>query len=151
MIQFRKVDKSNYMDCLCLKVKESQKGFVADNAQSLVEARFEEGLFTRAIYAEDTLVGFLLFDYDCTIPGWSLSRFTIGQQYQGQGFGKEAVKAFLRYMKEEMQVAEIYISVEIENIPAAEMYKKIGFTFVKSVEYEFDGVTYRENQMKIRL
>ena len=54
-------------------------------------------------------------------------------------------------MKEEMQVAEIYISVEIENIPAAEMYKKIGFTFVKSVEYEFDGVTYRENQMKIRL
>lgn len=47
MIQFREVDKSNYMDCLCLKVKESQKGFVADNAQSLVEARFEEGLFTR--------------------------------------------------------------------------------------------------------
>lgn len=58
MIQFREVDESNYMDCLCLKVKESQKGFVADNAQSLLEARFEEGLFTRAIYADDTLVGF---------------------------------------------------------------------------------------------
>ena len=42
MITFREIDKSNYMDCICLQVADEQKGFVADNAQSSGEARFEE-------------------------------------------------------------------------------------------------------------
>ena len=46
MITFREIDKSNYMECICLKVKDEQRGFVADNARSLAEARFEEGLYT---------------------------------------------------------------------------------------------------------
>ena len=74
MITFREIDKSNYMDCICLQVADEQKGFVADNAQSLVEARFEEGLYTRAIYADGVIVGFLLFDYDPEIPGWYCGR-----------------------------------------------------------------------------
>ncbi len=37
---FRKIDKSNYWDCMELTVDDSQKGFVADNKQSLVEAFF---------------------------------------------------------------------------------------------------------------
>ena len=40
MITFREIDKSNYMECICLKVKDEQRGFVADNARSLAEARF---------------------------------------------------------------------------------------------------------------
>lgn len=47
MITFREIDKSNYMECISLKVKDEQRGFVADNARSLAEARFEEGLYTR--------------------------------------------------------------------------------------------------------
>ncbi|UQT50883.1 hypothetical protein M5E87_06895 [Flavonifractor plautii] len=34
MITFREIDKSNYMECICLKVKDEQRGFVADNARS---------------------------------------------------------------------------------------------------------------------
>ncbi len=151
MISFREIDKHNYMDCICLRVKDHQKDFVADNARSLVEAQFEEGLYTRAIYSDNTMVGFLLYDYDAEIPGWSLSRIMIGQQYQGQGYGKEAVKEFLKYMKEEMRICELYICVELENVAAYEMYQKLGFSFVKQIEYDFDGVHYRENQMRIRL
>ena len=50
MITFREIDKSNYMECICLKVKDEQRGFVADNARSLAEARFEEGLYTPVSY-----------------------------------------------------------------------------------------------------
>ena len=151
MITFRKIDHSNYMDCICLKVREDQIGFVADNARSLVEARFEEGLYTRAVYSDDTMVGFVLFDYDPEIPGWCMSRFMIGAQYQGQGLGKEAVLRFLDFMREEMKVGELYIHVELENTTAYEMYQKLGFRFVKPIQYEFDGVVYRERQMKICL
>lgn len=40
MICFKEIDKHSYMACILLKVKESQKGFVTDNARSLVEAYF---------------------------------------------------------------------------------------------------------------
>ena len=119
MITFREIDKSNYMDCICLHVADEQKGFVADNARSLVEARFEEGLYTRAIYADGVMVGFLLFDYDPEIPGWSLSRMMIGAQYQGRGYGTAAVKAFLQYIRDTMAIRELYLCVELENTVAA--------------------------------
>ena len=151
MITFREIDKSNYMDCICLKVKDNQRGFVADNARSLAEARFEEGLYTRAIYSGDTMVGFVLFDYDTEIPGWCKSRFMIGAQYQGQGLGREAILRFLDYVKEQMSLRELYIHVELENTVAFELYQKLGFRFVKQIQYEFDGVVYRERQMKIDL
>ena len=151
MITFREIDKSNYMDCICLKVKDNQRGFVADNARSLAEARFEEGLYTRAVYSGDTMVGFVLFDYDTEIPGWCMSRFMIGAQYQGQGLGREAILRFLDYVKEQMSLRELYIHVELENTVAFELYQKLGFRFVKQIQYEFDGVVYRERQMNIDL
>ena len=151
MITFREIDKSNYMDCICLKVKDNQRGFVADNARSLAEARFEEGLYTRAVYSGDTMVGFVLFDYDTEIPGWCMSRFMIGAQYQGQGLGREAILRVLDYVKEQMSLRELYIHVELENTVAFELYQKLGFRFVKQIQYEFDGVVYRERQMKIDL
>ncbi len=116
MITFREIDKSNYMDCICLQVADGQKGFVADNARSLVEARFEEGLYTRGIYADGVMVGFLLFDYDPEIPGWSLSRMMIGAQYQGRGYGTAAVKAFLQYIRDTMAIRELYLCVELETL-----------------------------------
>lgn len=149
MITFREIDKHNYSECICLKVKDSQQQFVADNARSLVEAGFEEGLYTRGIYRDDVMVGFLLFDYDPEIPGWSLSRFMIGQQYQGQGLGKEAVREFLHYLKEQMGIGELYVSVELENTAAHDLYEKLGFRFVKEISYEYDGIVYRENQMRL--
>ena len=102
MITFREIDKSNYMECICLKVKDEQRGFVADNARSLAEARFEEGLYTRAVYSDGVMVGFVLFDYDPELPGWCMSRFMIGAQYQGRGLGKETVLRFLDFMREHM-------------------------------------------------
>ena len=151
MITFRKIDQSNYMDCICLKVRGDQTGFVADNARSLVEARFEEGLYTRAVYSDDTMVGFVLFDYDPEIPGWCMSRFMIGAQYQGQGLGKEAVLRFLDFMREERKVGELYLHVELENTAAYQLYEKLGFQTVGEIQYTFDGTTYREWRMMRRL
>lgn len=151
MITFREIDKSNYMECICLKVKDEQRGFVADNARSLAEARFEEGLYTRAVYSDGVMVGFVLFDYDPELPGWCMSRFMIGAQYQGRGLGKEAVLRFLDYMREHMGVRELYLHVELENTAAYEMYQKLGFRAVREIQYTFDGAVYRKRRMKICL
>lgn len=146
-MEFRKIDKSNYWDCIALTIDESQEGFVADNKQSLVEAAYEDGLYTLGVYHENTMIGFILYDYDDSIPGWSMSRFMIGRQFQGRGYGKQAVMAFLDYFKGKHNADRLYISVSLENTVARKMYSSIGFTEIGEAEYTFCGKYFREMQM----
>lgn len=151
MITFRKINRENYMEAICLKLKPEQSCFVADNARSIAEAVYEEGIYIRGIYADDIMVGFVLYDYDVEIPGWSMSRFMIGDKYQGKGYGKEALQEFLQYMKDTMKISKLYVSVELNNEPALNMYRSAEFMYVKNMEYEFDGVVYNEIQMVKKL
>jgi diamine N-acetyltransferase len=146
-MEFREINKSNYWDCMELTIDESQEGFVADNKQSLVEAAYEDGLYTLGIYIEETMIGFVLYDYDETIPGWSMSRFMIDKQFQGKGYGKQAAIAFLEYFKTKHIADKMYISVSLENTVAHKMYSSIGFTEVKEVKYTFRDKQYSEIQM----
>lgn len=146
-MKFKKIDQSNYMECLLLQVDESQKHYVADNARSLVEAFFEKNIYTLGIYEQDEMVGFVLYDLDETLNGWSMSRFMIGKQYQGKGYGKKAVIEFLEYFKKKHNADKIYISVSLDNLVARKMYSNIGFIEIKEIEYEFDHHIYREIQM----
>jgi diamine N-acetyltransferase len=43
-IELKEIDKTNYQDCIDLKVKTDQQGFVASNMISLVEAAYEPDL-----------------------------------------------------------------------------------------------------------
>lgn len=146
-MNFRKIDKSNYWDCMALEVDKNQEHFVADNKRSLVEASFEDGLYTLGIYNEETMIGFVLYDYDESFPGWSMSRFMIGKQYQGKGYGKKAVLEFLDYFREKHRVDKIYISVSVENTIARKMYSDIGFKEIKEIEYTLSEIHFREMQM----
>lgn len=146
-MEFREINKSNYWDCIALTLYDHQEGFVADNKQSLVEAAYEDGLYTLAIYHEETMVGFVLYDYDDELPGWSMSRFMIGRKFQGKGYGKQATYAFLEYFKMKHKADRIYISVSLENTVARKMYSSIGFTEIKEIEYTFLDRQFREMQM----
>lgn len=146
-MEFREIDKSNYWDCMAMTIGDNQKGFVADNKQSLVEAAYEDGLYTLGIYLEETMIGFILYDYDETFPGWSMSRFMIGKQFQGKGYGKQAAIAFFEYFKTKHNADKLYISVSLENILARKMYSSIGFAEIKEVEYTFGDKHYKEMQM----
>lgn len=150
-MKFRAIDKSNYWECIALTIDESQKGFVADNKQSLAEAAYEDGLYTLGIYHEETMVGFVLYDYDDTFHGWSMSRFMIGKQFQGKGYGKQATIAFLDYFKRKHNADKLYISVSLENTVARKMYASIGFEEIKEIEYTFLGIQFREVQMVKKL
>ena len=146
-MEFREIDRSNYWDCMLLTVDSSQEGFVADNKRSLVEAAYEDGLYPLGIYHEETMVGFILYDYDETFPGWSMSRFMIGKQFQGKGYGKQAALAFIDYFKKKHSADKLYISVSLENTIARKLYASIGFEERKEVEYTFLGMQFREIQM----
>ena len=52
---------------------DHQKDYVASNAFSLVQAAYEEGLYPLGIYDGNEMIGFLLYDYDEELEGWSFS------------------------------------------------------------------------------
>lgn len=119
-----------------MTIDDSQGG-VAANKQSLVEAASEYGLYSLGIYHAETMIGFVLYDYDETFPGWSISRFTIGKPFRGKGYGKQAVMEFCECFKTKHNADKLYIRVSLENTVARKMYSSVEFTEIKEVEYAF--------------
>lgn len=151
-ITFRPIDRSSYNACIDLKVNEDQKRFVAPNIYSLVQAAYEPNLYPLAIYDESQMIGFILYDFDEELNGWSMSRFMIGSSFQNCGYGKQALKQFLSYFKEKYpDVTKLYTSAEVDNEVAISLYKKAGFQEGEVFEYEAGGERYREIRMVLLL
>ena len=143
MLRLEKVTGKNVWELLKLQVSEDQKTFVADNDISMIEAYTTISgngyAFPFGIYEGDTPVGFLMIGYD-TDDYWddapaiakgnyNLWRLMIDQAYQGKGYGKEAVKLALGYIKTFPCGAADYcwLSYEPENQVAAKLYRSFGF------------------------
>jgi diamine N-acetyltransferase len=83
----------------------AQRKMVADNVRSIAEAHFSPGAWMRAIYADDTPIGFMMThtgsDYEDGIdcPGVFLWRFMIAGPYQGKGYGKRALEKLIQRLK----------------------------------------------------
>lgn len=146
-INFREIDKTNYNTCIMLKVAENQKDYVASNEFSLVQAAYEEGLYPLGIYDGNEMVGFLLYDYDQELEGWSFSRFMIGINHQNKGYGTIALRKFLEFFHNKFPNEKIYISVEIDNEIAIKLYEDFGFVKINSFEYKIEEKVYREFRM----
>ncbi|NFF82248.1 GNAT family N-acetyltransferase [Clostridium botulinum] len=146
-INFRKIDKSNYNTCVSLKVGEHQTNYVASNAFSLVQAAYEDELYTLGIYNGDEMIGFLLYDYDEELKGWSFSRFMIDIKHQNKGLGSKALEKFLDFFHDKFPSENLYTSAEIDNEVAIKLYEKYGFNKKNSFKYKIGDVTYEEFRM----
>ena len=76
-----------------------------------------------------------------------MSRFMIGKQFQGKGYGKRAVLEFLEYFENKHNADKLYISVSLENTVARKMYASVGFQEIKEIEYTFLDMQFKEMQM----
>lgn len=150
-IEFKEINRSNYNECIELKISEEQKRFVASNSYSLVQAAYEPNLYPLGIYKDDKMVGFILYDFDDELNGWSMSRVMIDEKYQNQGIGKVAVQKFLEFFVDKYGHQKLYTSAEVDNIVAINLYEKSGFEKREVFEYESSGVKYREIRMVTQL
>ena len=80
---------------LRLEVADHQKNFVASNAVSIAQAYFSKNAWFRAIYADETPVGFVMLYVDETKPEYVLWRYMIDRQQQGKGYGDTLMNASL--------------------------------------------------------
>lgn len=147
MIHLVKIDAKNVWDVIDLKVSREQKSFVAPNDISLLQAYTAQGTgcsaFPFAIYNDKKAVGFLMIGYNeaalydlyeeeaasALRNNYSLWRLMIGKKYQKRGYGREAIRLALDFVRTwpcgEAEYCEV--SYEPENEVAARLYRSFGF------------------------
>lgn len=150
-IELKQIDRTNYNECIELSLNEKQKNFVAPNVFSLVQAAYEPNLFPLGVYRDNKMVGFILYDFDDELDGWSMSRFMIDRNYQNQGTGKIALQKFFEFFTYKYGHLQLYTSAEVDNQIAIALYEKLGFQKKEIFEYEAGGKVYKEVRMIIQL
>jgi len=106
---------------------EAQQKMVAPNAVSIAEAHFSAKAWFRAIYAGETLVGFIMLYDDPDEQDYFLWRLMIAGPYQGMGYGRRALELLVEYVRTRPGAEALYTSyVPIEGGPEG-FYRNFGF------------------------
>ncbi|MYN04316.1 GNAT family N-acetyltransferase [Pseudoduganella sp. DS3] len=135
-IQLRAVTRQNFDAITDLQLLDHQRSYIASNSYSIAQASFYPQMQTRAIYAGEELVGFLMY-VDLELEGhlneFGVWRLMIDSRRQGQGYGRAALLLALAEIRARGGVRKIWISYLPDNALARELYASIGF-----VETEID-------------
>ena len=126
-VTLREVTKETVRDVCKLKVADSQNKFVAPNAVSIAEAYFYDTAWFRAIYADETPVGFIMIEQIIEKPEYYLWRMMVADGFQKMSFGNKAMFILIDYVKTLPNATELLTScVPGEGSPEG-FYKKLGF------------------------
>ena len=120
-----------------LDVSPSQDGLVAPNAFSIAQAHFYPDAWFRAVYADETPVGFVMLEDPHQVANATqklhhgetyigLWRFMIDTRYQKYGYGAQAIKLLLTHAKSRGAKIMLLSFVPKENNPEL-FYARMGF------------------------
>lgn len=147
MIRFEKVTPKNFEDVIHLKMKDFQVGFMENNLYSLAESKVFDYLEPRAIYDDETLIGFMLYYYQPDGiaremgPGEGVheihadgmdyvyfKRLMLDGSFQGKGLGRAALTAAVEYFKQEYpSIGFVELMHYLDNDTGANLYESVGF------------------------
>lgn len=133
-VTLREVTRETLRAVLALKVAPEQERFVAPNPYSIAEAYFEPKAWFRAIYADETPVGFVMLFDDPENTTYYLWRFMIDRRFQGTGFGARALETVVEHVRTRPGATALTLGcVQGEGSPCP-FYERHGFTYTGEVD-----------------
>jgi len=130
-LELRDVTPDNWRKINSLEVKEEQKGFVASNVTILARAFAYRNYNSKVyvVYNENNPIGLIMQrDYlEDNKVICILDQFMIDKNYQGKGFGREAMELWMSMIKNEGKYDSIMLCYIEGNILAERMYESLGF------------------------
>ena len=129
-ITLKPITRENWRVCVGLTVEGMQKNFVATNAKSLAQAAYETQWRPMGIYADDEMVGFVMFGLEAYQGKdvWDIIRVMVDTKHQGNGYGRAGIAQVLEIMRSEKpDITDVYISFVLQNDGARHVYSKLGF------------------------
>ena len=133
-VTLREVTEKTVRNICRLAVSNEQNKFVAPNAVSIAEAYFSRYAWFRAIYADDTPVGFVMLYDDPEKPEYYLWRFMIDVRYQKNGFGYRAMELLIKRVSSRPNATELLTSIVQEDGGPQAFYEKLGFKLTGDYE-----------------
>ena len=109
-VTLREISQDTVTQIMALKVGPDQEHLVATNAQSIAEAHFNKDAWFRAIYAGDTLVGFVMISDIIKKAEYFLLRFMIDARYQRSNFGRRVTELLINHVRTRPNAEELYVS-----------------------------------------
>ncbi len=135
-ISLREITRETLRSILDLRVAKEQEELVASNARSIAEAHFAENAWFRAIYADETPVGFVMLSEVPEKAEYYLWRFMVDARYQGKGYGQQALELVIQHVRTRPNARELYTSHVKGNDIAGHLYSKLGFEYTGEAEGE---------------
>ena len=126
-LSLREVTQETVNSILNLRVAKGQEQFVASNAFSIAEAHFSSEAWFRAIYADETPVGFLILSDQPDKGEYFLWRFMVDVQHQGKGYGRRALELLIDHVKTRPNTKELFLSHVPGTGSPEGFYRKLGF------------------------
>lgn len=130
-ITFRDINNANWIECIKLTTNKDGRRttfepFVASNAVSIAQSKVQEGWVTKAIYNDETMIGFTMYGFCHDTNSYELCRIMIDHKFQGKGYGTAALRKIIEEMKSFKDCTEICLSFDPKN-PAKRFYEKFDF------------------------
>lgn len=128
MVRLEIVSEKTFLPVVRLKVGPGQEKFVASNLMSLAQAwLYYDNAKPFAILNDDTVVGFLMLDWDEDERTVGIWRMMIGVEYQGKGYGRSALEEALKMIRESGKFDMVHLDYVPGNTAARELYYSFGF------------------------
>ena len=134
IIKLQVITRDNVKQVMDLKVKPEQENFIASNARSIAEGSTRKDAWYRAIYQNETLVGFCMISDIPEKAEYYLWRFMIDKQYQRKGYGRQAMEILIEHVRTRPKADSFYTSCTKGEGGPEGFYLKMGFNHTEKEE-----------------
>lgn len=130
MVNLIELSEQNWMDFARLSVEESQKNYLASNIGILARGYVYRDSRAKVIgiAVDEKPIGLAMVrDMNDEPACYELQQFMIDKNYQGAGYGFEALNLILEGLKKEQKYDCVEVCVKMEDVQAIHVYEKAGF------------------------
>ncbi|MGI8689166.1 MAG: GNAT family N-acetyltransferase [Thermomicrobiales bacterium] len=136
-VTLRPITAENWQQCIALRTMEAQEQFVASNLFLLAQSKFQPDRWPHGIYADETMVGFVLYGRKPGDDRYWITHVMVDATYQGKGYGRAAMEAVIARLVTEPYCNEIVLAYNKENLPARRLYAHLGFREIEVLDDAF--------------
>ncbi len=130
MVSLIELSEENWMDFARLSVDESQKNYLASNIGIIARGYVYRDSRAKVvgIVADEKPIGLAMVrDMNDEPACYELQQFMIDKNYQGKGYGYEALGLILDSLKKEQKYDCVEVCVKMKDAQAIHVYEKAGF------------------------
>ena len=131
MTELRTITEENFIDAFNLKLAPGQERFVSHPIRSLAQAYvYRTQCQPFGIYAEGTMVGYVMVIYDYDVPEYDIWHMMIDASVQGRGYGSDALDRVLDYIRTRPfgDCGRVALTCNRDNAAALRLYERKGFS-----------------------